>query len=100
MGRTGNPKCCPYGQLISHSIKDCFVLKGKIRDLFNSGSIYLLDDSVKVLVHPLSIIEEMLEANEPWAFDDEETPNSGRNEQYVKAKALKSVESARTLLSE
>lgn len=40
-------KYCPYHQLISHSIEDCFMLKGKIQDLIDSGGISFPKDLVK-----------------------------------------------------
>lgn len=64
VGQTGNPKSCLYHQLINYSTEDCFVLKGKIQYLINSGSISLPDDSVKASVHQVSITEDMLEEDE------------------------------------
>lgn len=46
----------------------------------------------------MSIKDNMLEADEPQALDDEESPELGNNGQYLKAKVPKSIKSAPTLL--
>lgn len=63
-GQTENPKYCSYYRLISHSIEDCFVLKGKLQDLIDSGSISLPKDSIKASVYQVSIRKDALEVNE------------------------------------
>ncbi|KAH7855354.1 hypothetical protein Vadar_023999 [Vaccinium darrowii] len=40
-GKTTHPKYCPYHRLISHKLRDCFVLKDKIQELFDSKTIEL-----------------------------------------------------------
>lgn len=66
-----SPKYCSYHHLISQSIEDCFVLKGKIQDLIDSASIYLLEDSIKAPVNQVSITEDALEASESREPEDE-----------------------------
>lgn len=58
VGWTNNPKYCPYHRLISHLVNGCFVLK--IQDLIDSGSISLLENSIKAPVNQVSIIEDAL----------------------------------------
>lgn len=65
IGQMDNPKYCPYHQLINHSIKDCFVLKGKIQKLIDNGSISLLDGSIKAPLRQVSIKDSMLKTDEP-----------------------------------
>ncbi|KAH7863544.1 hypothetical protein Vadar_018896 [Vaccinium darrowii] len=40
-GKTTHPKYCPYHRLISHTLRDYFVLKDKIQELFDSKTIEL-----------------------------------------------------------
>lgn len=63
VGWTDNPKCCSYHHLISHSIEDCFVLKDKIQDLIDSGSVSLPEDSIEAPVNQVSITEDALEVS-------------------------------------
>lgn len=64
VSETDNPKYCPYHRLINHSIKDCFVLNGKIQNLIDSGSISLPEDSIKAPVNQVSILEDVLHISE------------------------------------
>lgn len=38
-GRTDDPNYCPYHQMISHPLKECFILKEKINDMLRKGVI-------------------------------------------------------------
>lgn len=67
-----NTKYCPWHPSISNFIKDCFILKGNIKDLVDGGSISLPDDSLKTPAHYVSIKENMPETDELQVPDDEE----------------------------
>ena len=40
-GRTNDPNYYPYHQMISHPLKECFILKEKIQDMLTKGIIQL-----------------------------------------------------------
>lgn len=61
---------------MSDSIQDCFVLKDKIQDLSNRGSISLLDETVKAPEQQVSITKNTLDRNKFQTLDDEETPDT------------------------
>lgn len=56
----------------SSILSGLFRVKGENQDLIDGVSIYLLDDSVKTLVHQVSVKEGTLETDEPTLLDDEE----------------------------
>ena len=54
VGKTNDPKYCPYHRLISHPIKECFVLKDKIQELLDS-KIIELPPREKASANPITI---------------------------------------------
>ncbi|KAG5556090.1 hypothetical protein RHGRI_006649 [Rhododendron griersonianum] len=52
-GKKNDPKYCPYHRLISHPLRDCFVLKDKIQELFDSRVIELPSPE-KVIANPIT----------------------------------------------
>ncbi|KAG5554457.1 hypothetical protein RHGRI_012105 [Rhododendron griersonianum] len=52
-GKKNDPKYCPYHRLISHPLRDCFVLKDKIQELFDSRVIELPSPE-KVTANPIT----------------------------------------------
>ncbi|KAG5562842.1 hypothetical protein RHGRI_005537 [Rhododendron griersonianum] len=52
-GKKNDPKYCPYHRLISHLLRDCFVLKDKIQELFDSRVIELPSPE-KVTANPIT----------------------------------------------
>lgn len=98
VGWTDNPKYYPYHQLISHPIEGCFILKGNIQNLNDSGTLSVLVDSIKPTVHQVSITEDTLEEDEYQVPDDKETPNLGEEWMVSERKGAKYVESMPTQL--
>ncbi|CAL2227449.1 unnamed protein product [Prunus armeniaca] len=57
--KTNDPKYCRYHRLISHTLKDCYILKDKIQELLNNGSL-VIDSSSQHHSATANMIEEKL----------------------------------------
>lgn len=88
VGRADDPKYCPYDQLVSHAIEDCFILKRKIQDLVDSRLLAPFD-SVKVSTDHVTITEGPLEENNLEIDDDEESADTNEDWMLFKSRALK-----------
>ncbi|KAG5528413.1 hypothetical protein RHGRI_029178 [Rhododendron griersonianum] len=70
-GKKNDPKYCPYHRLISHPLKDCFFLKDKIQELFDSRVIELPSPE-KVTANPITADDD----GEGECDDEEEEEES------------------------
>ncbi|KAH7836755.1 hypothetical protein Vadar_005265 [Vaccinium darrowii] len=52
-GKTTHPKYCPYHRLISRTLKDCFALRDKIHERFDSKTIEL-PSLEKMMANPIT----------------------------------------------
>lgn len=85
-----------------HSIKDCFILKGKIHDLINSGIISFSKDSVKAPINQVSVAKETQNVSESQEPDEDEIldsteewtilENKGAKKRREHANAVKTTE--------
>ncbi|CAB4319825.1 unnamed protein product [Prunus armeniaca] len=57
--KTNDPKYCRYHRLISHTLKDCYILKDKIQELLNNGGL-VIDSSSQHHSATANMIEEKL----------------------------------------
>lgn len=86
VGQTSNPKYCTCHRLISHLIDDCFVLKGKIQDLIDSGIIHLPKGSVKAPINQASVAKDALDKSKPQKPNDNEMLDSGEDQTGFESK--------------
>ncbi|KAI5317664.1 hypothetical protein L3X38_037371 [Prunus dulcis] len=57
--KTNDPRYCRYHRLISHTLKDCYILKDKIQELLNNGGL-VIDSSPQHHSAAANMIEEKL----------------------------------------
>ena len=62
MGRTSDPKYCPYHRLVNHPIEKCITLKEKIMQLAKDGKIVLDLDEAVTTNHASVVCESLLQA--------------------------------------
>ncbi|CAL9017106.1 unnamed protein product [Prunus brigantina] len=55
--KTNDPRYCRYHRLISHTLKDCYILKDKIQELLNNGGL-VIDSSPRHHSATANMIEE------------------------------------------
>ncbi|CAB4273271.1 unnamed protein product [Prunus armeniaca] len=57
--KTNDPRYCRYHRLVSHTLKDCYILKDKIQELLNNGGLEI-DSSSQHHSAAANMIEEKL----------------------------------------
>ncbi|KAK2985274.1 hypothetical protein RJ640_009787 [Escallonia rubra] len=74
VGKKEDPKYCPYHRLISHPLKECFILKDKIQELLDSNTIEIPPQE-KITSNPVTTMVQGLSLspmNEKFDMPDDE----------------------------
>jgi|UniRef100_A0A2N9G8N7 hypothetical protein len=58
VGKVDDPKDCRFHRLISHPLKDCFVLKDKIQELLDNKVIVMSTPEEAATANPVSVTPE------------------------------------------
>ncbi|KAG8362650.1 hypothetical protein BUALT_BualtUnG0054700 [Buddleja alternifolia] len=77
VGKTDNPRYCPYHRLVGHSIEECFILKERIESLIKNGDIEL-PHIEKTSANPISLILDLdgsIDSTEDYLQDESQSSN-------------------------
>ncbi|KAG8369438.1 hypothetical protein BUALT_Bualt14G0013700 [Buddleja alternifolia] len=75
VGKTDNPRYCPYHRLVGHSIEECFILKERIESLIKNGDIEL-PHIEKTSANPISLIldsDGSIDSTEDYLQDESQS---------------------------
>ncbi|KAG8377423.1 hypothetical protein BUALT_Bualt08G0031400 [Buddleja alternifolia] len=75
VGKTNNPKYCPYHRLVGHSIEECFILKERIKSLIKNGDIELphIEKTSANLISLMLDSDDSIDSIEDYLHDESQS---------------------------